>query len=244
MSIPAKLRGEDTDAEVPSGDAFRTERLERQKLLAESAAQQTESRDKQTPGAPPAQPVVPDAAPKKVGDLAMVNAAQKKNEKRPAPAKPRPAAKVKSKKTSKKSMTEKPIKDTSATVQKDKSIAETPKTKMQSEASPKSDTPETAASESKPVGPLAKLDALKPGERELWKKAHSSIRVSGTGWSAEGAYALVSGKFLRVGASISVRFEKQDFPFRLTGINESGVCEWEPVIKDPDSGETDVFLAF
>ena len=245
INIVAKLRGEDPDAEAPSGDIYRAMRLVKQKQHGEAAAQSAETNNTQTAVTPPTQQVTPDAPSKKVGDLAMVNTARgKKSAKRSAPTKPRPAAPVKPKKTSKKSMTEKPIKDTGATAQRANSIAEKPKTTTRSEASPNADTPKTTVSESKPVGPLAKLDALDPEKRKLWKKAHSSIRVSGTGWSAEGAYALVRGKFLRVGASISIRFEKQDFPFKLAGINDTGVCKWEPVVKNVDPDNPDVFLPF
>ena len=238
MSLPAKFRGEDAEEEVPSGEGLRAKRIAKQKQeLADATPQGPEATESETPAPTPEKPVSPASASKKISDLALAKTGKKKSGKRAPQAEP-----VKAKKATKTSQSASPAK---AAKVPEKAISNAEQRSNGVPSSASSDVGKKSARPGAgPVGPLSKLDDLEPEERALWKKAHSSIRVSGKGWSEEGGFALVGGEFLRVGGSLGVNSANREFTFRLRGINEHGVCQWEPVIKDAESKDPNVFLAF
>ena len=117
------------------------------------------------------------------------------------------------------------------------------------------DQPSDTGVEDKSTGPVAvaesettpsagTFDALSPAEQELWKRARSSINVSGVGTSMDGGYALVGGTFVPVGSLWTVDFQNRRFTYRLDGINESSVCQWKPILSTNELPQTAGMITF
>jgi hypothetical protein len=86
------------------------------------------------------------------------------------------------------------------------------------------------------------LAGLSQEDRGLWQEARQKIVVSGIGWSGKQPYAVIGGRMIRPGATVTIMHKKTAYVFEFRGIGLQDACRWEPVL--PNAASTGVIVAF